>query len=109
MKNIIMKNFAPRADIQDKSSEAVEELCQLLEHWLYIPCCHVTGMHDPQHFEEGRGVCEIQKADAFVRFCKDLSVNPVVRSKPNCGWCNDYPDMRRGEGVRLFKEEKKEG
>lgn len=95
------------------STEAVEEIIELLELNLFLPCCHVSGTHDPGHFAERKGICQSQKAEAFERFCKDLSVNPVTRSKIDCGWCADYPEKRKGEGMHLFPDEeskpKKEG
>jgi len=86
------------------AEDAMAEIIELLELWLYIPCCHITGMHDPQHFVERKGICEYQKAEALERFCKDLGINPVVRSAPGCCWCRDYPHYRKGEGVKLFSK-----
>lgn len=90
-------------DNQKIAEEAMAEIIPHLEFWMYLPCCHVTGMHDPQHYEERTYICEIQKTKAFERFAKDLGVNPVVRMEPGCGWCRNYPHMRAGEGVRLFE------
>jgi hypothetical protein len=93
----------------DIGKVAAEAIFSLLEDWVFLPCCHTSGMHDPQHFEKRAGICRDQKAEAFEKLCLDLDINPVTRSRPDCGWCANYPNKRRGEGVRLFskKEEKK--
>ena len=90
-------------DSDEMSEEIVDKITKMLEAYLYLPCCHVTGMHDPQHFDERKYICPEQKENAFIRFCKDLGVNPIVRSKIDCGWCGDYPSKRRGEGLQLFE------
>lgn len=79
-----------------------KEIIQLLEAYMFIPCCHTSGMHSPTHFADRKGICESQKAEAFIRFAKDLGVNPETKSKIDCGWCADYKEYRRGEGVKLF-------
>lgn len=78
-----------------------------LEEMLWLPCCHTSGMHDPVHFQERRYVCNDQKAHALERFCKVLGINPLTKSDPNCGWCRDYPEKKKGEDVGLFDETKK--
>lgn len=78
---------------------------ELLELWAYLPCCHVSGMHEPTHFREKKYVCEAQKAEAFERFCKDLGINPETKSSMNCGWCKSYPHYRKGEGLKLVVKE----
>lgn len=87
------------------AEEAMGEIAEMLELWLYIPCCHTSGTHDPQHFDERRFICSYQKAEALERFCKDLGINPVTRSKPDCCWCRDYLHYRKGEGLSLFPVE----
>ncbi len=92
-----------------------EKLKEWLKEQLWIPCCHVTGTHNPVHFEERNYICDIQLAGAFIRFCKMFGIDPVVKSDiKNCYWCQDYPEKREtGEGLKLsegrheFKE--KEG
>jgi len=74
-----------------------------IEILLWLPCCHVSGMHDPVHFENRAGVCEIQKRHAFERLCKELNINPQTKSDPKCGWCIDYPDKKKGENLKMFK------
>jgi len=41
-------------------------------------------------------------SEAFKRGCKELGINPQVKSEPDCYWCNHYPDKKSGEGLRLF-------
>ena len=73
-----------------------------IEEMLWLPCCHVTGMHDPVHFEERKYICERQKSEALERLCKKIGINPKTCSDPECGWCADYPKMKKGEGAPLF-------
>lgn len=87
------------------AEKALTDLVGLLELYLFIPCCHTTGEHDPEHFAQRRYICKDQMAEAFKRFCSDLGVNPTVRSKPGCSWCAEYPEYRAGEGLRLFPGE----
>ena len=88
------------------ANKVAKEIIKLIELNAFIPCCHTTGMHDPNHFEERKYICESQKAEAFDRLCKALKINPVTRSSCDCGWCRDYPEYRKGEGFKLFKKEK---
>jgi hypothetical protein len=78
-----------------------------LENMFWIPCCHTSGMHDPEHFEKRKYICDHQKAESLERFCKEVGINPRTRSKPYCGWCKEYAEYRDGEGLRLF--DKKQG
>lgn len=76
-----------------------------IEAMLWIPCCHMTGMHDPCHFEEGKYICESQKAHALERFCKEISINPKVKSKPDCNWCKNPEKNIKGDGMPLLETE----
>lgn len=91
-------------DSRKIAEDVLAELLETLESYLYLPCCHVSGIHDPVHYEERKYICESQKAEAFTRFCSDLGVNPTVRMRPSCTWCEHYPEKRRGEGLRLFQD-----
>jgi len=82
-------------DFSSKHLKAIEEMARL-------PCCHVSGEHDPTHFQEGRGICFLQKYKAYDRLCKELGINPEVKSEPDCFWCNNYPEKKKGEGLRLL-------
>lgn len=73
-----------------------------IEKLLWLPCCHLSGMHDPLHFQERKGICHNQKVKALERLCKALKINPKVKSDPDCGWCEDYPEKKKGEGLTLF-------
>ena len=95
-------------DSKKIAEESLKEMLQILELWAYLPCCHVSGMHDPEHFQKRTGICSSQKAEAFERLCLDLGINPETKSKRDCGWCADYSHYRKGEGVKLFKKQKKE-
>jgi hypothetical protein len=84
------------------AEDCITEIVSLLESWMFLPCCHVTGMHDPDHFESKSSICDIQKAEALERICKELGINPETKSKIDCGWCGEYIDKRKGEGMKLF-------
>jgi len=60
---------------------------EYLRSILTVPCCHVTGMHDPLHYVEGRYVCQGQKADAFDNAIEQLGIPLKVKSKEGCYWC----------------------
>lgn len=77
-----------------------------IEEMLWLPCCHVSGMHNPTHFDERKFICSLQKSEALERFCKQIGINPKTKSKPTCGWCADYPKKKNGEGLPLFDEVK---
>ncbi len=73
-----------------------------IEEMLQLPCCHVSGMHDPNHYEEGRYVCDIQVEQAFRNLCKKLKINPKVKHKETCGWCESYPKYKKGDGKEFW-------
>lgn len=88
-------------DTSEIAQEIMDEMLPLIQAFAYIPCCHVSGMHDPEHFKKGE-ICNLQKAEAFERLCKDLDINPETKSKMDCYWCRIDPTQRIGEGVKLF-------
>lgn len=73
-----------------------------IEKMMEIPCCHVSGMHDPTHYRERRYICEGQKRAVFDRMCEELGINPRTKSREDCGWCHGddewCPENRKGEG-----------
>ena len=78
-----------------------------IEEMILIPCCHISGMHDPMHFQERKYICESQKAEALEGLCAKLGINPVTKSHPDCGWCEDYIEKKKGEGLPLFNGDNK--
>lgn len=102
-----IKNHASLAWLESHIAGALEARDQehhaKLEEVLTPFCCHTSGMHDPSHFEERKHVCRDQMADAYARTCSTFGINPKTKSNPNCGWCRDYPEKKRGEGLRAFK------
>lgn len=65
------------------------EQLQYLRQLLQPTCCHVTGTHDPTHFQRDPSrLCTIQKADAWDRAVAWLGIahDRAVSSK-TCGWC----------------------
>ena len=93
-------------DSRKIAEESLVEIMKIIEAWMFIPCCHVSGLHDPEHFEK-RMICFDQMAEAFIRFCNDAGIDPVVRSKNDCYWCTHYLHYRIGEGVRLSDDIKR--
>jgi len=89
------------------ADECVKKIKEIIELWMFVPCCHMSGMHELTHFDNRLYICESQKAEAFERFCKDFGINPVTKSKIDCGWCRDYVHYRKGEGMSLFGGELK--
>lgn len=75
-----------------------------IQDLLTLPCCHVTGMHDPNHYEDGKYVCEKQIAEAFENLCRELEINPVVKHNSNCGWCHEYPNYKKGDGKKYWDQ-----
>lgn len=76
-----------------------------IEKMLWIPCCHVSGEHNPTHYQERKGPCYMQIRDAFKRFCKELGINPETKSEKDCYWCNAHPEKKKGDGLKLFRTE----
>ena len=97
--NWITQVFAPSVE---------RKLIKKIVEKVWIPCCHVSGIHDPVHFEEREYICNRQKAEAFERLCKELEINPKTKSDPECSWCRDYPKKKRGENQPLFSKLKKD-
>ena len=51
-------------------------------------CCHVSGIHDPQHFEKNPNeLCKLQESKAYRAGMKALKIKPVAISLPKCYWC----------------------
>lgn len=85
-----------------KGSIIFNRVKTLIEDALWLPCCHVSGEHDVLHFERRSYVCQRQMGIALIRFCRELGINPVVKSEPNCFWCKEYPEKKQGDGLRLL-------
>lgn len=85
--------------IKEKTYTAKE-----IEKMLWLPCCHISGTHNPTHFQERKGVCNTQTRIALERFCKEIGINPKTKSDPDCGWCIDYPEKKNGEGLSLLNK-----
>lgn len=57
-------------------------------------CCHISGSHDPLHFEERRYVCNEQMTKRYVALRKALGLLTEERplpheavTDPSCYWC----------------------
>ena len=90
-----MKTFANVKNCQVKKPvipDFTEEQIKFLKDIFTPRCCHMTGMHDPTHFEEKKYVCSDQKAEAFDRGRKLLGFGEVTVNDPipkeDCFWCN---------------------
>ena len=93
-------------DCEALANDLATKLTDLIEGMLWLPCCHVSGMHDPVHFSERKYICASQQAAALQRFCRELCIDPETKSRPECRWCQDYPEKMKGEGVHLFDKDK---
>lgn len=63
-----------------------------LQEVLRPGCCHVSGMHDPQHFaKHPERLCEYQMREGYEAVADalglDLEKDLAAHSSPNCGWC----------------------
>lgn len=90
--------FSNVEDVNKKLSEVIKKT---IEEMLWFPCCHVSGTHNPEHYKDRKYICESQKAKALERFCKELGINPETKSLKDCFWCNEYPEHKKGEGLKL--------
>lgn len=80
-----------------------EEIMEMLA----LPCCHTTGMHDPQHFAQKKYVCDSQAREALENLCKAIGINPVTKCGEDCYWCNRAEkkytaEQHKGEGLALI-------
>ena len=50
-----------------REAESLRGLVSAMAEALVPQCCHLSGMHDPLHFVEGRYLCDEQKAEAWHR------------------------------------------
>jgi hypothetical protein len=70
-----------------------------LRETLKPECCHVSGMHDPTHWSEGRYVCRDQKAGAYDHLRTALgfaAVKPQDCVSPeDCGWCHEDGETKK--------------
>lgn len=96
-----------------KRPDFTQEQIDYLIGILRLPCCHVTGMHDPTHYEERRYVCDFQKATAWERAVSVLGLAERYNSEhcgtsvrnidhrlgpwpeDDCYWCNKYGATKR--------------
>lgn len=64
---------------------------RVLRRILRPSCCHVTGEHNPRHYMEGWGPCEIQQAEAYSAAIEALDLPRFsggdAISTPECPWC----------------------
>jgi len=79
--------------------------------------CHVTGCHNPNHFEQGKYVCEIQKRECYDKLREILGFGDVHSHEsyfnPNCYYCKhsyfEYPkvyDYKINHMVRYWDHQK---
>lgn len=69
--------------------EFSEEQLVYLEAVLAYECCHMTGMHDPQHWREDGTVCWQEMHKPYKRILEELDLDAPVVSSDGCSWCND--------------------
>lgn len=60
-------------------------------------CCHVTGMHDPQHWQNDPAkLCSLQAFHAYKRGLAALGISyGYACSDLECYWCNEYKDTKK--------------
>ncbi len=84
------------SEVEEFAMDKINEVLKEIRDSIVIPCCHVSGIHDPCHFEEKKYVCSMQMRESFKDFLKAMEIKKIkVKSKPNCGWCNDYPRKKQ--------------
>lgn len=89
-----------------KKPDFTKEQLDWLIDKLRLPCCHVTGEHDPTHFVDRKYICDIQIAKSWERLVVALGLAEVVKQEPyidsvritddriqprpesGCGWCS---------------------
>ena len=74
-----------------KRPKFTKEQLDWLRSILKPSCCHVSGEHDPKHFEEQpKRICYIQKYKAYDKAMKALRFAPMTGiPEDECGWCED--------------------
>lgn len=77
------------------TQEQLDYLANLLRPF----CCHTTGMHDPNHFEDKpEQFCSLQLAAVWRRVVSELNINVShAVSNPACGWCSRARDAAKAE------------
>lgn len=102
--NLLSKEGWDALDPEGFAEEVWDKLLPILESYARIPCHHGFGSYDPM--SKRRDLIEdVQKAKAFERFCKELGINPKVKSEFDCPLCSKDPLLRdKTEGATLFRE-----
>ena len=74
--------------------ESLRGLVGAMAEALVPRCCHMSGMHDPLHFSEGRYLCDEQKAEAWHRAILLLGLDhydrpDAAKGRPDtCYYCH---------------------
>lgn len=73
-----------------------------LKSILMVRCCHITGTHDPCHFEDKKYVCSRQRENSFKRLWINLDFGDFPTpeeavSDSSCYWCNRKLTVPNGE------------
>jgi len=76
-----------------------------IEAMLELPCCHITGTHNPRHYIERKYICQDQVAEAFHNLVKKLGLNPVVKHSEDCLTCSRNPDKTGGDGMEYWNHQ----
>lgn len=50
-----------------KEPDFSQEQREFIRSFLKIPCCHVSGMHEPEHFVDNLYVCGNQAVEIVVK------------------------------------------
>lgn len=67
-----------------------EEQLRWLREMLTPSCCHISGEHNPKHFEDNpEKLCHYQMKEAYERICSELGFKIIARPDPECYWCKN--------------------
>lgn len=81
-----------QSNLPDDLNEALETINRY--GLLGVGCCHITGMHNPNHFVNGKFVCEYQLSNGFKllrHLARYLDPRPGAAEPcpTRCGWCQE--------------------
>lgn len=79
-------------DALDDPPEFSDEQMLYLEAVMALPCCHVTGMHDPKHWVEDGNVCKHMALGAWRNAMHQLDLEVPIVTSADCGKCGDWYD-----------------
>ena len=83
-----------RDDIDQPVPDFSREQLDWLAKMLTPRCCHVTATHDPRHYQEDRGICEIQTDERYHTLRNAIGLPKLKTTDaiphPECSWCHEH-------------------